>query len=216
MEVKKSPQADLENKKNIFLEIGLMLALGTILFAFEWKVSGRQPADFVTVSEIPTEIEMVPITMMHQITPPPPPAPKPFDLLEIVDEIDPLSDDLDIIDLNNLNYDEEYDTDEVIAFVPSEDMPVFPENIQKWLSKHVKYPQIALENGVQGKVFVQFVVEKDGSVSNIKVVRGVDASLDKEAVRVVSVMPKWKPGKQRGKAVRVAYTLPIAFQIGSY
>ena len=125
MEVKKSPQADLENKKNIFLEIGLMLALGTILFAFEWKVSGRQPADFVTVSEIPTEIEMVPITMMHQITPPPPPAPKPFDLLEIVDEIDPLSDDLDIIDaddesnnkesfdLNNLNYDEEYDTDEI-------------------------------------------------------------------------------------------------------
>lgn len=228
MEVKKSPQADLENKKNIFLEIGLMLALGTILFAFEWKVSGRQPADFVTVSEIPTEIEMVPITMMHQITPPPPPTPKPFDLLEIVDEIDPLSDDLDIIDaddesnnkesfdLNNLNYDEKYDTDEVIAFVPSEDMPVFPENIQKWLSKHVKYPQIALENGVQGKVFVQFVVEKDGSVSNIKVVRGVDASLDKEAVRVVSVMPKWKPGKQRGKAVRVAYTLPIAFQIGSY
>ena len=218
MEVKKSPQADLENKKNIFLEIGLMLALGTILFAFEWKVSGRQPADFVTVSEIPTEIEMVPITMM----------PKPFDLLEIVDETDPLPDDLDIIDaddesnnkesfdLNNLNYDEEYDTDEVIAFVPSEDMPVFPENIQKWLSKHVKYPQIALENGVQGKVFVQFVVEKDGSVSNIKVVRGVDASLDKEAVRVVSVMPKWKPGKQRGKAVRVAYTLPIAFQIGSY
>ena len=122
MEVKKSPQADLENKKNIFLEIGLMLALGTILFAFEWKVSGRQPADFVTVSEIPTEIEMVPITMMHQITPPPPPAPKPFDLLEIVDETDPLPDDLDIIDaddesnnkesfdLNNLNYDEEYDT----------------------------------------------------------------------------------------------------------
>lgn len=163
MEVKKSPQADLENKKNIFLEIGLMLALGTILFAFEWKVSGRQPADFVTVSEIPTEIEMVPITMMHQITPPPPPAPKPFDLLEIVDEIDPLSDDLDIIDaddesnnkesfdLNNLNYDEEYDTDEVIAFVPSEDMPVFPENIQKWLSKHVKYPQLPLRTGYRGK-----------------------------------------------------------------
>ena len=96
MEVKKSPQADLENKKNIFLEIGLMLALGTILFAFEWKVSGRQPADFVTVSEIPTEIEMVPITMMHQITPPPPPAPKPFDLLEIVDETDPLPDDMDL------------------------------------------------------------------------------------------------------------------------
>lgn len=166
--------------------------------------------------------------MMHPDYPTSSPSSEAFRLLEIVDEIDPLSDDLDIIDaddesnnkesfdLNNLNYDEKYDTDEVIAFVPSEDMPVFPENIQKWLSKHVKYPQIALENGVQGKVFVQFVVEKDGSVSNIKVVRGVDASLDKEAVRVVSVMPKWKPGKQRGKAVRVAYTLPIAFQIGSY
>ena len=135
--------------------------------------------------------------------------------LDIIDADDE-SNNKESFDLNNLNYDEEYDTDEVIAFVPSEDMPVFPENIQKWLSKHVKYPQIALENGVQGKVFVQFVVEKDGSVSNIKVVRGVDASLDKEAVRVVSVMPKWKPGKQRGKAVRVAYTLPIAFQIGSY
>ena len=134
--------------------------------------------------------------------------------LDIIDADDE-SNNKESFDLNNLNYDEEYDTDEVIAFVPSEDMPVFPENIQKWLSKHVKYPQIALENGVQGKVFVQFVVEKDGSVSNIKVVRGVDASLDKEAVRVVSVMPKWKPGKQRGKAVRVAYTLPIAFQIGS-
>ena len=92
-------------------------------------------------------------------------------------------------------------------------MPVFPENIQKWLSKHVKYPQIALENGVQGKVFVQFVVEKDGSVSNIKVVRGVDASLDKEAVRVVSVMPKWKPGKQRGEAVNVKFTVPVAFRL---
>lgn len=132
------------------------------------------------------------------------------DDLDIIDADDE-SNNKESFDLNNLNYDEEYDTDEVIAFVPSEDMPVFRRIYKNGISKHVKYPQIALENGVQGKVFVQFVVEKDGSVSNIKVVRGVDASLDKEAVRVVSVMPKWKPGKQRGKAVRVAYTLPIAF-----
>ena len=72
---------------------------------------------------------------------------------------------------------------------------------------------IALENGIQGKVFVEFVIEKDGSITNVRVLRSVDPSLDKEAIRVVSSMPKWKPGKQRGKAVRVSYTVPINFKL---
>lgn len=82
-------------------------------------------------------------------------------------------------------------------------------------AKNVKYPVLAMENGIQGKVFIQFVIERDGSITDVKVARGVDASLDKEAVRVVQSMPKWKPGKQRGKPVRVAYTLPINFQLSN-
>ena len=97
-----------------------------------------------------------------------------------------------------------------------EDMPSFPGgNVSKWIAKNVKYPVLAMENGIQGKVFIQFVIERDGSITDVKVVRGVDASLDKEAVRVVQSMPKWKPGKQRGKPVRVAYTLPINFQLSN-
>lgn len=201
-----------------------MVAIGTVLLAFEWKVSVVESSDFITVSDIPTEIEMTPVPVMHQFTPPPPSVPKPFELPEIVEELDLMTDDLEImnaddesnnmavVNFDNLNYAPE-ETDEIIPFIPSEDMPVFPGNVQKWIGKNVKYPQLALEHGLQGKVFVQFVIEKDGSVSNIKVVRGVDSSLDKEAVRVISTMPKWKPGKQRGKPVRVAYTLPIAFQL---
>ena len=93
-------------------------------------------------------------------------------------------------------------------------MPQFPGgSVQKWIAKNVKDPMIAQENNIQGKVFVQFVIEKDGSVSDVKVARSVDPSLDKEAIRVVKAMPKWKPGKQRGKPVRVSYTVPINFQL---
>lgn len=224
MNVKKNPKADLENKKNIFLEIGFMVALAVVLFAFEWKVSDAELSDFITVSEIPTEAEMVPITVMTQLPPPPPPSIRPIDILEIVEDIDDMTEEVELIDVTDdsanteqtPSIDEGYvteDTDEIIPFLPSEDMPVFPGNVQKWLAKSVRYPQIALDNGIEGRVYVQFVVERDGSISNVKVVRSVDASLDKEAIRVISSMPKWKPGKQRGKAVRVSFTLPIAFQL---
>lgn len=224
MNVKKNPKADLENKKNIFLEIGFMVALAVVLFAFEWKVSDAELSDFITVSEIPTEAEMVPITVMTQLPPPPPPSIRPIDILEIVEDIDDLTEEVELIDVTDdsanaeqtPSIDEGYvteDTDEIIPFLPSEDMPVFPGNVQKWLAKSVRYPQIALDNGIEGRVYVQFVVERDGSISNVNVVRSVDASLDKEAIRVISSMPKWKPGKQRGKAVRVSFTLPIAFQL---
>lgn len=226
MEAKKTKKADLENKKNIFFEIGLMVALGTVLFAFEWKVSVAEPADFITVSDIPTDVEMIPITMQNVLPSPPPPAPKFFEIMQIVEELDEVTEDLEITDaddnsenqenlnISNLNYDTEDIGDEIIPFLPSEDMPVFPGNVQKWIGKNVKYPVLAMENGIQGKVLIQFVVEKDGSISNIKVVRRVDPALDKEAIRVISEMPKWKPGKQRGKPVRVSYTLPITFQLG--
>lgn len=226
MEIKKTPKADLENKKNIFFEVGLLVALGMVLLAFEWKVAERVPSDFITVSEVPNDIEMIPVTVMHQLPPPPPiQAPKLMDIIDIVDEVTDITEELEIndasdesennnneFDINGLDYGTE-DNDEIVAFLPSEDMPVFPGNVQKWIAKNVNYPVLAAENGIEGKVFIQFVVERDGRVSNIKVVRSVDPSLDKEAMRVISAMPKWKPGKQRGIPVRVSYTLPIAFQL---
>lgn len=224
MEIKKSPKADLENKKNIFLQIGLIAALGTVLLAFEWKVSVSETSDFITISEDPTEIEIIPVTVMNQLPPPPPPAPQTFELLQMVDELDPMEEVLEINDaddetpnrefnINELDYGTEDIDDEIIPFMPSEDMPAFPGNVQKWIAQRIRYPQLAAEAGIQGKVYIQFVVEKNGSVSNIKVVRGVDELLDKEAVRVISEMPKWTPGKQRGKAVRVSYTMPITFRL---
>jgi TonB family protein len=102
------------------------------------------------------------------------------------------------------------------VFFIVEDMPEFPGGelaLHKWIANEIKYPVIAQENGIQGKVYVTFVIGKDGSVSNANVARGVDSSLDKEALRVVNALPKWKPGKQRGKQVNVSYTLPIEFKL---
>ena len=209
MEVKKSPKADLEGKKTIFLEIGFVIALGILLSAFNWKTNTKVEEGFVITQEEQVEEEIIPITQqMMKPPPPPPPAPKLTDLIEIVED--------------ELSIDEELEIDDAEADVENknnynfvvEDMPQFPGgSVQKWIAKNVKYPMIAQENNIQGKVFVQFVIEKDGSVSDVKVARSVDPSLDKEAIRVVKAMPKWKPGKQRGKPVRVSYTVPINFQL---
>ena len=108
------------------------------------------------------------------------------------------------------------ETKEEQVFVVVEEMPEFPGGelaLRKYIAKAIIYPTIAQENGIQGKVFVNFVVNKDGSVSNAKIARGVDPSIDQEALRVVSTLPKWKPGKQRGVPVRVSYTVPISFKL---
>ena len=210
MEIKKSPKADLEGKKGVFFEIGLTLALAVLLFAFEWKSSTEQVTPFQTPAEEQIEDEIIPITQqMLKPPPPPPPAPKLTDLIDIVEDDTNIDDDLEILDAED-------NTGESEIFQVVEDMPSFPGgNVSKWIAKNVKYPVLAMENGIQGKVFIQFVIERDGSITDVKVARGVDASLDKEAVRVVQSMPKWKPGKQRGKPVRVAYTLPINFQLSN-
>ena len=227
MEIKKSPK-DLEGKKGIFFEIGLTLALAILLFAFEWKSSTAEVNAFQTVAEVEIEEEIIPITQqMMKPPPPPPPAPKLTDLIDIVEDDTNIDEELEIQDAEDDSENQEVpdvtdfgdyegeDTGEAQIFQVVEDMPAFPGNVTKWISKNVKYPVLAMENGIQGKVFVQFVIEKDGSITDVKVSRGVDASLDKEAVRVVKAMPKWKPGKQRGKPVRVSYTLPIFFQLAN-
>ena len=106
--------------------------------------------------------------------------------------------------------------EEPIPFQLVEEKPSFQggdaNQFSKWVSQNLAYPEIARENGVQGRVTLQFTIDKDGSIKNVKVLRGVNPALDKEAVRVISSSPKWTPGKQRGRAVPVTYTFPVIFQ----
>ncbi|PKP38690.1 MAG: energy transducer TonB [Bacteroidetes bacterium HGW-Bacteroidetes-15] len=225
MELKKSPKADLEKKKVLFIEIGLVVSLLVVLMAFEWKSTGGVNTDFASLQDIVVEEEMIPITEQEEIKPPPPPQPvQVIDVINIVDDDVELDDDVDLFDLEFqediavkiVNFqDDEDDMEEEEIFVIVEDMPGFgggdSNKFREYIAKNLKYPDIAAENGIQGRVFVAFVVEPDGRVSNVRVVRGVDPSLDREAVRVVESSPRWTPGKQRGKAVRVSFTFPIIF-----
>ena len=225
MEIKKTPKADLENKKSLMTEIGLVITLGIVLAAFEWSTTDVKIDTSGMIEEAAVEEEIVPITRQEEIKPPPPPPPpKMSDIINIVDDDVELDDELDLQDteadegMETMHQqeiavvEEEEETQEVFFIV--EEMPVFPggeEALRKFIAQSVKYPVIAQENGIQGRVFVSFVVNQKGEVTNVKVARPFDPNLDKEAVRVVQSMPKWSPGKQRGKAVKVSYTVPINF-----
>lgn len=226
MELKKNPKADLEKMKLIFTEVGLIVALGVVLVAFEWTSSGDMNTELTKMDEIVMEEEMIPITEQQEVKPPPPP-PEPVqvtDVINIVEDDVEIDDNIDIFDsefredvaVQIVNFtEEEEEVEEEEVFVVVEDMPGFgggdSNKFREYIAKNLRYPDVAAENGIQGRVFVQFVVEPDGRVSNVKVVRGVDPALDKEAMRVVENSPKWKPGKQRGKPVRVSFTFPIIF-----
>ena len=224
MEVKKSPKADLENKKSVFMQIGLVVTLAIVLIAFEWTSTDMDVSQFEMVEDLEAEEEIMPITRQEEVKPPPPPPPpKVADVLNIVEDDVELDEELDIedtemeedteIDFSDLAMDEEESDDAPVFFIV-EDMPEFPGGeaaLRKYIAQSVKYPVIAQENGIQGRVYVSFVVNTKGKVTDVKVARGVDPNLDKEAIRVVNAMPAWKPGKQRGKAVKVSYTVPINF-----
>ncbi|MCG8581033.1 MAG: TonB family protein [Bacteroidales bacterium] len=224
MEVKKSPKADLENKKSVFMQIGLVVTLAIVLIAFEWTSTDVDASQFEMVEELEAEEEIMPITRQEEVKPPPPPPPpKVADVLNIVEDDVELDEELDIedtemdedteIDFSDLAMEEEESDDAPVFFIV-EDMPEFPggeEALRKYIAQSVKYPVIAQENGIQGRVYVSFVVNTKGKVTDVKIARGVDPNLDKEAIRVVNAMPAWKPGKQRGKAVKVSYTVPINF-----
>lgn len=226
MEIKKSKKADLENKRGLFLEIGFVLTLAIVFLAFEWRVDSNEIDILDVAHELVIDDDVVPITREPQkAPPPPPPAPKLADVLIIVDDNEEIEEELEIEEVSIKMDDEvkiqvvddgDEDTDEEQIFVIVEDMPKFPGGdiaLLKWISKSVKYPVIAQENGITGRVHMNFVINESGSIENIVVVRGVDPSLDKEAIRVIKKMPKWEPGKQRGKAVKVSFSLPINFQL---
>ena len=229
MEVKKSPKADLENKKLLFREIGLVAVLGIVLLAFEWSTKDKPEMMDLTQDAVAVEEEIIPITQEQQELPPEmPKIPVLSDVIDIVDDDIKVNDDLlvNLEDNANLGVEimdyhaevvEEVVEEEAIPFALVEEKPKFQggdaNTFSKWVNSKLVYPEIAKENGVQGRVTLQFTVNTDGSVSNVTVLRGVDPSLDKEAVRIVSSSPKGEPGRQRERPVKVTYTFPVIFQL---
>ena len=209
----------------LFTQIGLIISLLLAWMVFEFKSYDKREIDTSLLSrEIAVDEEMVEITKQDEPKPQPMEMPKQTTQLEIV------QDDVEVEDINiNAEIEQNEVVEEYVApeieeeevveqeiFQIVEEMPAFPGGEQKlmeYVGKNIKYPQIARESGIQGRVFVGFVVEPDGSVSNVKLLRGIGGGCDEEAMRVIKSMPKWKPGKQRGKAVRVSYQIPVMFRL---
>lgn len=226
MQQKKSLKASLEDKKFTYVLIGLVFVLSVCYVAFEWTEKEVTVYDVTDVDmDFEEEIDIQQTTQETTPPPPPPPAPQEVEVLNVVeDDVETETieintedqKDVEVVIQAPVEAPVEEEEEEVI-FVVVESMPEFPGGTQamfKYISDNVKYPVIAQENGIQGRAICQFVVNKDGSIVDVAVVRtSGDASLDKEAVRVIKSMPKWTPGKQRGKPVRVKYTVPINFRL---
>ncbi len=231
MELKKSPKADMGNNKLLFVEIGLIVALSVSLIAFNYTTDIESKEQLAEKTDNSFEEFELPSTNFDP--PPPPPQDQPLEVA-FSDVIDIVNDEIEVEDAffipdesdefeigayipEEEQVEEEVVEEEAIPFQLVEEKPSFQggdaNQFSKWVNQRLVYPEIAKENGVQGRVTLQFTVEKDGSITKVKVLRGVDPSLDKEAVRVVSMSPKWKPGKQRDRAVPVTYTFPVIFQL---
>jgi len=226
METKKSERASAENKRFLFAEVGLAVALAVVLAMFSYATPDKKAT---LLAEIATAIEEDDVPVILDTPPAPPQAPA---MPVISDDIQIVDDDIqvdefvstfeeDATPVNIMDYvedtKEEDPIDEDIIFVLVEEKPSFnggdANEFTRWVNAHLVYPEVPKENGVQGKVTLQFTVMKDGSVGKVKVLRGADPALDREAVRVVSSSPKWVPGKQRDRAVNVTYTFPVVFQL---
>ena len=228
MEVKKSPKADLERGKTMGILMGMIVGLAVMFVGFEWSDREITIVKDEGVADIIAE-EEVEITRQEDTPPPPPPPPAP----PVAEVLTVVEDDVKLDDVEIASTEDDASTAQVEAYTPPavveeeeeseqqiftvvETMPEFPGGqmaLLKYLSNSIKYPVIAQENGIQGRVSCSFVVNKDGSIVDAEVVRGVDPTLDKEALRVINAMPKWTPGKQRGKPVRVKYTVPVTFRL---
>jgi len=225
MELKKSDEASLEKKKGVFFQLGLVIALSLILIGFEWTSSGLSKNQFDTGEGDVIDEEIIPVTRQEKPEPKSlPKPPKVTEVLNIVEDNVIIENELILDDLES-NQDEEVqildfevtdeEEEEAEIFFIVEDMPSFKgqglNGFRNWVMKNLQYPEIAAENGISGTIYVQFVVEPSGMVNKVTIMRSVDPSLDKEAIRVVKSSPKWTAGKQRGKPVRVAFTFPIKF-----
>lgn len=226
MEIKKSPKADLERSRVTSILLGLVVVLAVIFVAFEWSQRDVKLDTSNVVRDVLIEEEVEVTVQEEPEVKPPAPEPKVTEeVLKIIEDdadveetvMESSEDTGEAVEIKEVEAPvEEAEPEEQEVFVIVEQMPEFPGGMVeclKYLGKNIKYPTIAQENGIQGRVVVQFVVNRDGSIVDPRVVRSVDPYLDKEALRVIKSMPKWKPGKQRGKTVRVKYTVPVTFKL---
>lgn len=208
----------------VFFELGLLITISVVLIAFEWTSSGLAGNVFDVTGSEDIEEDIIPITRQKEPEPPKPPEPpKVIEVLSIVDDDIELDDEIFLEDfeidqdteLEIVLFEEEEEEEEEEIFFIVEDMPLFRGKgmgaFYEYISQSLEYPQIAMENGISGKVFISFNVNSEGRVENARVVRGVDPALDAEALRVICSCPDWSPGRQRGKPVKVNLTLPISF-----
>ncbi len=230
MQPKKSEKADLESIRSLFLLFGLLTSLLLCIILIEWKTYDKSIAD---LGELDVEIddEVIPITN-RELAPPPPPPPPPPEVIEVVEDDVELEEELeiqttetDMMEEVEVIEVEEEESDEVLNFAVVESVPIFPgcekakdnaerkncfqQEIMRFVSREFKFPEMARQMGIQGRVYVSFIIEKNGKISDVKVLRSVDPLIDDEAVRVVKKLPKLIPAKQRGKPVRMSFTLPI-------
>ena len=227
MEIKKSPKVDLQNRKGLFLEIGLIISLLLVVFAFNYAPKEYR-IEQVDLNYGPIEEEITEITRNEQK---PPEAPKKIEIKVFNDILDIVTNDSKIT-TEVMTFDEfeegmeiettvveveEEEIEEDQPFIKVEKMPTFKggdlNTFRNWVQGKLRYPQIAQENGISGRVIMSFVIERDGTLTNIEILQSPDRSLAEEATRVVKSSPKWEPGMQRNQPVRVKYTLPVVFTI---
>ncbi|HNS18657.1 MAG TPA: energy transducer TonB [Bacteroidales bacterium] len=230
MDPRKTEKSDLESKRTLFTQIGLIVVLAIVLLAFEWKQYERAKLELGARDNIEVIEEVIIQTEQEMAKPPAPTPPPQTTILEIVDDDVTIEDDI-MIDAES---DENTQMEEYVAPPPSaveadeeeieeaeiftvvEESPSFPGGEEariRFLQENIEYPQMARESGIQGTVYMTFVVEPSGSVSAVRVLRGIGGGCDEEAIRVIQKMPRWNPGKQRGKPVRVQFTMPIKFTL---
>ena len=233
MEPKKSPKADVGRNSSLYFVVGLALVMLMVWRALEWKTYDKTNDYDISMNVDDDLDEEVPMTEQIK-TPPPPPPPAAPEIIEIVEDEEEVeetviestetSQEEEIIEVEDVEVEEEVE-DIDVPFAVIEDVPIFPgcegasdkracfqEMMQKHIGKNFRYPEIAQEMGVQGRVSVMFTIQKDGSIGNVRM-RGPDKNLEKEAARIIGKLPKMTPGKQRGRAVRVPFSIPITFKL---
>ena len=233
MQIKKNPKADLSKNSNLYFAIGLAVILFISWRAIEWKTYDKSGYGYEALNIDDDDDEDVPITEQIKTPPPPPPPPPAPEIIEVVEDEEEIeetiiesteTDQEEIVEI--VEVEEEFE-DVDVPFAVIEDVPIYPgcervakskrrdcfqEQINKHIRKNFRYPEIAQEMGIQGRVYVNFVIDKDGSITSIRM-RGPDKNLEKEAQRIISKLPRMTPGKQRGRAVRVPFSIPITFRL---
>ena len=234
MQPKKNPKADLSKNSSLYFVIGLSVILLITWRAIEWK-SYSKIYGYESLNVEDDDDEDIPITEQIKIPPPPPPPPPAPEVIEVVEDEEEVeetviesteTDQEEIVEIEEVEIEEEFD-DVDVPFAVIEDVPIYPgcervkkserrncfqDQINKHIRKNFRYPDIAQEMGIQGRVYVSFIINKDGTIGSVRM-RGPDKNLEKEAARIINKLPKMTPGKQRGRPVRVPFSIPITFKL---